>query len=65
MNNAFAAVLEGEPVELESGLQKTYDEVSEGVDTGKLHRYLRRQVRKYHIKLHTDRAEGFSSSGKA
>lgn len=65
VNNAFAAVLEGEPVELESGLQKTYDEVSEGVDTGKLHRYLRRQVRKYHIKPHTDRAEGFSSSGKA
>ncbi len=65
VNNAFAAVLKEEPIELQSELQAKYDEVSENIDTGKMHRYLCRQVRKYHTKLHSDKAEGFSSSGKA
>lgn len=65
VNNAFAAVLEEEPVELKSELQAKYDEVSKYVDAEKMHRYLCRQVRRYHTKLHSDRAEGFASSGKA
>lgn len=65
VNNAFAAVLKEEPIILQSELQAKYDEVSKNIDTGKMHRYLCRQVRKYHIRLHSDKAEGFSASAKA
>lgn len=65
VSNAFTAALLQKPVELQKEIQIKYDQVSECIDTQKLHRYLCRQVRKYHAKLHSDRAEGFSSSGKA
>lgn len=65
VSNAFAAVLTQEPVKLPKEMQAKQEELSKLVDTGKLHRYLCRQVRKYHVRLHTDKAEGFSLSQKA
>jgi len=50
VSNAFAAVLNQEPMELPREIQKKYEEVADGLDTGRLHRYLCRQVRKYHGK---------------
>lgn len=65
VNNAFEAALNQKPVELDKKLNKQYGVLAEQVDTGKLHRYLCRQVRKYHVKLHTDTADGFSIAERA
>ncbi len=65
VSNAFAAVLTQELVKLPKEIQEKQEELSKLVDTGKLHRYLCRQVRKYHVRLHTDKAQGFSLSQKA
>ena len=65
VSNAFTAVLGQEPVKLPQEIQKTYGELAAQVDTGKLHRYLCRQVRKHHGKQHTDTATGFSVSERA
>lgn len=65
VSNAFEAVLNQVPMELPGEIQTRYEAVSEGVDTEKLHRYLCRQTRKYHVKIHTDTAQGFSISKKA
>lgn len=65
VSNAFAAVLNQGAIELPQEMQAKYENLSKLVDTGKMHRYLCRQVRKYHVRLHTDKAEGFSVSGKA
>ena len=60
VNNAFDAVLNQRPVELTKKVQKQYEELAGVVETEHLHRYLRRQVRKVQVKLHTDTADGFS-----
>lgn len=65
VNNAFEAVVSQRPVTLRRDIQKSYDELASGVDTQKLHRYLCRQVRKYHTRQHTDMACGFRLSEKA
>ena len=65
VNNAFVAVLNQNKVKLTEEIQRTYDQLAIQVDIKKLHRYLCRQVRKFHIKLHTDIADGFSLSEKA
>ncbi len=65
VNNAFDAVLNQNPVKLAQGVQKQYEELAQNVDAERLHRYLRRQVRKIHVKPHTDAAEGFSASERA
>lgn len=65
VNNAFEAALNQKPVELDKKLNRQYGELAEQVDTEKLHRYLCRQVRKYHVKLHTDTADGFSIAERA
>lgn len=65
VNNAFEAVLNQKPVELAAKLRKQYQELSEKVDTDKLHRYLCRQVRRYQVKLHTDTADVFSIAERA
>ncbi|MCI9441897.1 MAG: transposase [Ruminococcus sp.] len=65
VNNAFEAVLNQKAVLLAKNLQPKYEELVKDVDTGKMHRYLCRQVRKYHRRQHTDRAEGFSLSERA
>ena len=65
ISNAFAAVLNGIPVELPEELQKQYEALAQENDSEKLNRYLCRQVRKNHVKLHTELARGFSISAKA
>ena len=65
VNNAFDDVLNQRPVELEKKLYKQYSSLAVQVDTDRMHRYLCRQVRKYHIRLHTDAADGFSIAERA
>lgn len=65
VNNAFEAVLNKKPVELAVKLQNQYEELAEKVDADRLHRYLCRQVRKHHGKLHTDKAVGFTAAERA
>ena len=54
VNNAFEAVLNQKPIELAAKVNRQYCELAGEVDSEKMHRYLCRQVRKYHVKLHTD-----------
>lgn len=64
--NAFEAVLNQKLVQLPSEIQAKYEELRQGVDVEKLHKYLGRQIRKYHIrKLHSESAEGFSITERA
>ncbi len=63
--NAFEAVLNQKPIRLPEKMQPKLNELALQVDTGKLHRYLCRQVRKYHVKLHAHQALGFSISERA
>lgn len=65
VNNAFEAVLNQKPIELATKIQKQYCELAEQVDVERMHRYLCRQVRKYHVKLHTDAADVFSIAERA
>ena len=65
VNNAFEAVLNKKPVSLPKEIQAKSDELLTRVDAEKLHRYLCRQVRKYHVKEHTDKATGFSIAERA
>ncbi len=65
VNNAFEEVLNQKPVELTKAVQKQYEKVAAQADTGRLHKYLRRQVRKHHVKLHTDRTDGFTIAERA
>lgn len=65
VSNAFEAVLNRRPVELAATMRKQYEKLSGKVDTDRMHRYLSRQVRKYHKKPHTEYAEGFSISERA
>lgn len=65
VNNAFEAVLNQTPILLCKDIQEQYKQLAEGIDTERLHRYLCRQIRKYHVKLHTDRVDGFSVSERA
>lgn len=51
--------------DLPRAVQKQYEKLAEKVDTEKLHRYLCRQVRRHHVKLHTERADGFSIAERA
>ncbi len=64
--NAFEAVLNQNPIRLPKEMQPKYDELAAQADVEKLHRYLCRQVRKYHVRdLHTDRTDGFYITEKA
>ncbi len=65
VSNAFEEVLNQKPVELPRTVQKKYLEVAAKVDTKRLNRYLCRQVRKHHVKLHTDSADGFAIAERA
>lgn len=65
-SNAFEAVLNQKPIQLPQEIQTKHEELSEQVDVEKLHRYLCRQVRKYHVRnLNTDKAEGFFITERA
>ena len=65
VSNAFEAVLNQKPVELTVKMGEQYRKLVEQVDTERLNRYLCRQVRKYHVKLHTDAADVFSIAERA
>ena len=65
IHNAFEQVLNGKPIELKKDIQRQYDLLSVNVDTDRLHHYLCRQVRKYHVVQHTDKADGFSIAERA
>ncbi len=65
VNNALDAVLNEKPMKLPKEIQARSDELSIGVDAKKMYRYLRRQVRKCHVKEHTDKATGFSVAERA
>lgn len=65
VSNAFEQVLIGREIRLKKEIDEQYTLLAEKIDTGKLHRYLCRQVRKYHVKQHTEKAEGFSISERA
>lgn len=64
--NAFEAVLNQKSVQLPQELQAKYEELCGCVDIDRMHRYLGRQVRKYHArKLHSDNADGFYITERA
>lgn len=65
INNAFEAVLNHKSVELAAKLNRRYQELSNQVETDQMHSYLCRQVRKYHVKLHTDTEDVFSIAERA
>ncbi len=65
VNNAFEAVLHQEEICLPKAMGLTYGKLAAQVNTEKLHRYLCRQVRKYHRKLQTEKEDGFSISERA
>lgn len=65
VSGAFEAVLNEEPVHLDTEMQQQYERLAREVDKEHLNRYLCRQVRKYHKRQHTEMAEGFSLSFKA
>lgn len=64
--NAFDAALNQKPVQLPQEIQTKYEELRQCVDAERLHKYLGRQIRKYHTrKLHSEGAEGFSVTERA
>lgn len=65
VNNAFEQVLNQKPVELPKAVCGQYEKLAAMVDAKRLHKYLCRQVRKHHVKLHTDRADGFTMAERA
>lgn len=65
VNNAFTDVLNRRQTVLRADLQKSYEQLADTVDIAKMERYLCRQVRKYHKKLHSDDVAGFSISERA
>lgn len=65
VNNAFLSTLDGSDLKLPKEIQRQYDLLSSRVNVKKLENYLRRQVRKFPLKLHTDAANGFSIAERA
>lgn len=65
VNPAFEAVLNQKEFQLPEAIQRKYQELAAYVNPEKLHRYLCRQVRKYHVRLHTEKTSVFSVSHKA
>ena len=63
--NGFEAILNQRTPKYPEDISRQYDRLSEAVDTDRLNRYLCRQVRKYHVRPHTDKASGFSASERA
>lgn len=65
VSNAFEMVLNDKEMNLKPEVQKKYHELAGLVNVKKLNQYLQRQVRKLHVKLHAERAEGFSLTERA
>jgi len=64
-SQCFEAILLEKNIVLDGNWQEAYDSVRDGVDEHRLRQYLRRQVRKYLQKMHTDTADGFAVTAKA
>lgn len=65
VNNAFDAILNYQEVKLNKSLQKRYKELLSVVDKEKLDKYLRRQVRKCHLKPQKSNVTGFTLTERA
>lgn len=65
VSNAFEAVLNHKPVCLKAELQEQYEQIVDRVDVNRLDNYLRRQVRRLHVKMHSSIADGFSLTERA
>lgn len=65
VNNCFIAVLNQRKPKLPTEIQQQYEQLQKNVNTRYLHRYLCRQVRKYHVKLHTEQNMVFSLTERA
>lgn len=65
VNNAFEMVLNEKEILLEPAIQEKYDQLSQHIDQRKLHSYLRRQVRNYHVKPSAKVSDGFSLTERA
>lgn len=63
--NAFDSALNGSPLSLTKEFRQQYDALASEVNVKKLENYLRRQVRKYRITLHTDTSVGFAAAERA
>lgn len=65
VSNAFLSALDGSLLKLPKELQRQYELLASRVEVKKLENYLRRQVRKFPLRLHTDCADGFSVAERA
>ncbi len=65
VNNAFDSAINGTVLELPKEIQRQYTILASQIKVKKMEHYLGRQVRKCHIKPHTDKAEGFALSERA
>ena len=65
VSNAFEMVLNRREVRLDKAMQKQYDELCAKVSVPKLNNYLNRQVRKRHMQMHSEEANGFALTERA
>ncbi|MBO5032030.1 MAG: transposase [Lachnospiraceae bacterium] len=65
VSNAFEMVLNRREVRLDKAMQKQYDELCAKVSVPKLNNYLNRQVRKRHVQMHSEEANGFALTERA
>ncbi len=65
VSNAFTSVLDGSELKLPKDMQRQYDLLASRVNVRKLENYLRRQVRKMPLKLHTDVMDRFAIAERA
>lgn len=62
----FAAIMGGPPISLPKEMQAAYESLAGQVDTVKLEKYLRRQVRRYHVRrMQTSREVSFPAAERA
>lgn len=65
VNNCFIAVLTQTEWKIPTQIQQQWERLQAEVDTSYLHRYVCRQVRKYHVKLCTEQTMVFSLTERA
>ena len=63
-SHCLEAILEGREISLSGNWRETYDALCVDVDVHRLNQYLRRQVRRYLKRPHTNVADGFTVSPK-
>lgn len=65
VNNAFDMIINRQRVTLKPDIQSQYDVLASAADTQRLDNYLRRQVRKRMVRLHTESKDGFGLTDRA